>query len=148
MHVSAFQTDAEARLVDALRRDGKALVSLVATLENEVVGHVLFSPVHVESIRGVGLAPLAVRPEHQRKGIGAALIEAGIQACRSAGHGYAVVLGDPRYYERFGFRRASAAGLENEYGVDEEFMVLHLEPGALRAIRGVVRYGPEFALLG
>lgn len=111
-----------------------------------MLGHVLFSPVTLEGAAGgVGLAPLAVRSDHRRKGIGAALVEAGIAACRRAGFGYAVVLGDPRYYKRFGFSRAASAGLGNEYGADEEFMVLQLLPGALTGLSGKVRYCSEFA---
>lgn len=149
VHVAAFPTDGEARLVDALRKSGQAVVSLVAILENQVVGHVLFSPVSLGGTSGgVGLAPLAVLPAHQRKGIGGALIEAGIEACRNTGLQYAVVLGDPHYYGRFDFRRAMDAGLGNEYGVDEEFMVLELQHGALHGVRGVVKYRSEFAALG
>ena len=135
--------------MNALRAAGKAVVSLVAEASATVVGHVLFSPVTVEpspgSCLGVGLAPLAVRPALQRRGIGARLVESGLAACRRAGFGFVVVLGGPRYYRRFGFRRALAGGMRNEYGADEEFMVLKLQPGALIGASGVVRYGPEFA---
>ena len=126
-----------------------AVVSLVAEASATVVGHVLFSPVTVEpspgSCLGVGLAPLAVRPALQRRGIGARLVDSGLEASRRAGFGFVVVLGEPRYYQRFGFQRALTEGLRNEYGVDEECMVLELQPGALIGASGVVRYGPEFA---
>ena len=158
MHVAAFPSDAEARLVAALQASGNAPVSVVAEVDARVVGHVLFTPVSIQgaSTPGpggrpacrsacAGLAPLAVRPEFQRRGIGARLVEAGLHACRAAGFGSVVVLGDPRYYRRFGFRRALAHGLGNEYGVDEEFMVLELQPGALAGVFGVVKYGSEFA---
>jgi putative acetyltransferase len=130
VHVSAFPTDAEAGLVDALRANGKATVSLVAETEGKVVGHVMFSPVSVESFSrcalGAGLAPLAVLPEYQRRGIGAKLVGSGIEICRAIEFGFVVVLGTPSYYRRFGFQRALSDGLENEYGVDDEFMVLEL----------------------
>jgi len=115
VHAAAFPSDAEARLVDALRDAGHAAVSLVA-LESKIVGHVLFSPTRSNQGRGVGLAPLAVLPQYQRQGIGAALASAGIGACRSAGYDYIVVLGEPAYYRRFGFRRARDFGEFAELG--------------------------------
>jgi putative acetyltransferase len=152
VHEAAFPTDVEARLVDALRAGGNALVSLVAEVQGRVVGHVLFSPVSVEpalpGVAGAGLAPVAVLPAYQRQGIGARLIESGIAACRELGLGFVVVLGDPGYYQRFGFTRAGAFGLGNEYGVDEEFMALELRPGCLSGACGVVRYSAEFAAFG
>ena len=74
----------------------------------------------------VGLAPVGVVPEYQGKGIGSRLIREGLLACREAGYGAAVVLGEPGYYGRFGFGRASERGICNEYGVDEPFMVAEL----------------------
>jgi putative acetyltransferase len=149
VHVAAFATDAEARLVQALRASGKVTVSLVAQIEGGVVGHVLFSAVSVDlqpgPARGVGLAPLAVLPAHQRRGIGGRLVEGGLEACCRAGFGFVVVLGDPRYYHRFGFRPARAEGLGSEYGVDEQFMVRELRAGGLADVAGVVRYAPEFS---
>jgi putative acetyltransferase len=144
---AAFPTPVEAQLVDRLRAAGKALVSLVAEEGGRVVGHVLFSPVTVESGAegGVGLAPLAVLPAYQRRGIGAALVTEGLRLCRDLGHAFVVLLGSPAYYGRFGFRRAGALGLGNEYGADEEFQALELRPGGLPVGGGLVRYGPEFA---
>jgi putative acetyltransferase len=125
------------------------VVSLVAEAAGAVVGHVLFSPVAVDPqpgpSLGVGLAPLAVVPGQQRRSIGSRLVASGLEACLRGGFGFAVVLGAPGYYHRFGFRRARAEGLCNEYGIDEEFMVLELRPGALTGVSGVVRYDPEFS---
>jgi putative acetyltransferase len=151
VHAAAFPTDAEARLVNALRANGKVVVSLVAEVDAAVAGHVLFSPVLVAvefstaPTLGVGLAPLAVRPEFQRRGIGARLVDAGLDACRRAGFAFVVVLGEPRYYRRFGFQRALPHGLRNEYGADEEFMALDLHPRALTGVSGIVKYATEFA---
>ena len=147
MHATAFPTDAEARLVDALRAAGQAAVSLVALVQDDIVGHVLFSPVAANSGRGVGLAPVAVLPRDQGQGIGAALIRTGIESCRAAGYDYVVVLGDPGYYRRFGFRRALDLGLQNEYGAHDEFMVLELRLGGLAGVAGMVKYCSEFAAL-
>jgi putative acetyltransferase len=149
IHAAAFPTDAESRLVDALRDAGQALVSLVAEREREILGHVLFSPVTLDPPGpvGAGLAPIAVHPSWQRRGIGGMLVREGLAACRAKGIPFVVVLGDRDYYGRFGFRRASARGLCNEYGADEAFGVVELAPGALPGGPALVRYRPEFAAL-
>src|SRR5689334_13394883 len=106
VHLASFPTGAEAALVDRLRDAGRAWVSLVAEREGLVVGHVLFSPVTVvppdDRDPGVGLAPLAVLPAQRRRGVGGRLIAEGVAACRRAGYPFAVVLGHPDYYPRFG----------------------------------------------
>ena len=145
----AFGQPAEAELVEALRAHGKATVSLVADQAGQVVGHILFSPVMIESkgqiIAGVGLAPMAVLPEFQSRGIGSRLVEAGLAACRNAGHERAVVLGHAHYYPRFGFVPASRYGLRSEYDVpDGVFMAIELRDGALQGCAGLVKYAPEF----
>jgi putative acetyltransferase len=150
IHRAAFGgRTAEAELVDQLRSAGKAIVSLVAENDGQIVGHILFSPVAVESpggsIPGLGLAPVGVLPGLQGRGIGSALITAGIDSCRRLAWPFVVVLGDPEYYKRFGFERASSYRLRNEYGVDEEFRVLQLQTGALPEVGGLVRYASEFA---
>lgn len=86
-------------------------------------------------------------PEHQGEGIGSRLIREGLSACRSAGYDAAVVLGHPAYYQRFGFERAGKSGLANEYGVDDEFMVVSLR-GSLMGAQATVRYQPEFGDTG
>lgn len=147
--VAAFKGQLEADLVDTLRRHGKVSASLVATLGHAVVGHVLLSDVALHgpglSPRGVGVAPLAVRPVLQRRGIGAALMRAAIAGAREAGYGFVVLLGDPGYYRRFGFRTAATLGLACEYEAPAEaFMALELAPGALAGAGGLVRYEAEF----
>jgi putative acetyltransferase len=149
VNAAAFDTDAEARLVDTLRENGVLTLSLVAELDGEIVGHIAFSPVVVtradgSTVPGVGLAPMAVSPAHQRSGIGARLIAEGIARLRSAGHRFCVVLGHADYYPRHGFSRASAHGLRWEHPVrDEVFLVQELTPGGLGDVSGVVRYRPE-----
>ena len=144
VHRAAFRRDSEARLVDAIRANGNASVSLVALAAGKIVGHVLFSPVEVDGARGLGLAPVGVLPEFQRRGIGGELIRSGIAACREIGTRFIVVLGAPGYYRRFGFRPTH---LGNEYGAGAEFMALELEPHATAPLHGVVQYGHEFAEL-
>jgi len=147
----AFAQSSEADIVDAVRSAGAMTLSLVALLRGEVVGHILFSPVTVQSPNGnfdaVGLAPMAVVPELQKNGIGSQLVQRGLAELRAAGHELVVVLGHAAYYRRFGFVKASTYGIRSEYRVpDEVFMALELKPGALRGhVGGVVRYRPEFA---
>jgi putative acetyltransferase len=145
----AFGGAAEADLVDALRRNGKATISLVAEDDGRVVGHILFSPVTIEAgereLAGVGLAPMSVVPERQNQRIGSLLVEDGLRRCREDGHRFVVVLGHPGYYPRFGFVSAGRFGIKSEYNVaDDVFMVMELREGALRGRHGVVKYQPEF----
>lgn len=145
---TAFKESIEANLVDLLRKANKATISLVAKLNDKIVGHILFSPVTIESnpknLKGLGLAPVAVVPEYQRKGIGSSLIIQGLGESRNKGYDFVFVLGHKNFFSRFGFKRASDYGLDNEYNADENFMAMELRDGALNAIRGVVKYQPEF----
>jgi len=152
VHALAFETDAEARLVDALRAAGRLTLSLVAEAESGdgPIGHIAFSLVALTgpdgaTIDGVGLAPVAVLPAHQRRGVGGRLVEEGLRRLREAGHGFCVVLGHPGYYPRFGFLPARLFGVRWEREVtDGVFLALELRPGALVGHPGVVRYAPEF----
>jgi putative acetyltransferase len=81
-------------------------------------------------------------------GIGSRLIEASLDMCREQGIDFVVLLGDPKYYSRFGFIPASEFGLGNDYGEAESFMARELKPGVLRGARGVVKYVPEFGEAG
>ncbi len=141
----AFGSVAEAKLVDQLRANGKAVVSLVAIENDHIIGHILFSEVTIGDTIIIGLAPLAVLPSHQKQGLGMLLTNAGIAACRNAGYAAMVVLGHPAYYPRFGFVPASRFGIKSEYDVpDEVFMALELQPGALANRAGIARYQAEF----
>ena len=144
----AFGQPGEATLVEALHRHGAAVVALVAESAENIVGHILFSPVHVElshDERLLGLAPMAVLPSHQRQAIGSRLVEEGLKRCAALGWDGVVVLGHPEYYPRFGFERASRFGLRWEAPCDDAaFMALALRPGTLDGRPGVVRYRPEF----
>jgi len=148
----AFGSSAEARLVDQLRAANKAAISLVAQHGNQVVGHIVFSPVTVTnapgSFRGAGLAPMSVLPEFQNRGIDSRLIRDGLIACRAAGYDVVVVVGHVGYYPRFGCATAKDFGLENEYGASDAFMVLELRKGALERTSGLVKFAPEFQEAG
>lgn len=151
VHRSAFGQQAEADLVDALREAGAGVLSMVAEAGGEVVAHVLYTWVIVDTEQGeqvplLGLAPVGVRPDRQAEGIGTRLIEASLEWLREEGYAAVVLVGHPGYYPRFGFLPASRWGLQWEVDVpDEAFMALELCPGSLAGIRGVVRFRPEFA---
>jgi hypothetical protein len=97
---------------------------------------------------GPQLAPLAVIPQCQERGIGGRLVRDGLAAKARSGAGFVVLLGHPEYYARFGFRRARAVGLDNQYGAGEVFRILELASGSLPPGGGLVRYGAEFAAWG
>jgi putative acetyltransferase len=140
---AAFGGAQEADLVDTLRRDGDLLLSLVAD-DGGVIGHVAFSRVQVEGDSAVALAPVAVRPEWQRRGAGTALIEHGLQRLRQSGETLVFVLGEPAYYSRFGFVAAPAARFETPYP-GPYFQSLALSPRAPSS--GAVRYARAFSAL-
>lgn len=148
VHEAAFPTAAEAALVERLRASSKAVIALVAEDEGRIVGHILFSPVALDPLAGtvgLGLAPVAVLPDHEKHGVGRRLVQNGLAECRAWGAGFVVVLGDPPYYTRFGFEPASKYELKNEYGAGEEFMVFELVAGTLPPPGTLVKYAPEFA---
>jgi len=145
----AFGRPAEADLVERLRRACADSLSLVAE-DDAVVGHILFTPVVVESARqrilGMGLAPVAVHPGRQRQGIGSQLVRRGLNMLRERGCPFVVVVGHPEYYPRFGFEPASTCGLASQWeGVrDAAFMVLVLDVRAMAGVSGVAMYREEF----
>jgi putative acetyltransferase len=148
VHAAAFPSEDEANLVDALRAAGRLTLSLVAEEEGRVVGHVGFSPVRVadgDDTDGLGLAPVAVLPDHRRRGIADRLVRRGLALAAGLGRGFVVVLGDPAYYGRFGFQPASDWRLTDEYGGAASFQAQELRRGAIPAGGGLVRYAPEFA---
>ena len=149
VNAAAFPTEAEAKLVDTLRASADPCISLVAVEGQKVVGHILFTPVTLEShgdLKLMGLAPMAVSPTYQRRGIGTKLVNAGLERCREMGIGAVVVLGHAEYYPRFGFRPASQWGIRSEYDVpDDVFMLLELSSGYLKGYHGTIRYTAAFA---
>lgn len=147
VHRAAFGGELEAKLVERLRREGLALVSLVAIDVDEVVGHILFSELAVEidgkPIAAASLAPMGVLPHRQRQGIGSQLVRTGLERLRQGIVAAVVVVGHPDYYPRFGFSAALARKLASPYA-GEAFMALELTLGALAGSRGSVRYPAAF----
>jgi len=145
----AFGQDDEGAIVDALRSHGAASLSLVATIDGRVVGHIMYSPVELGPISGAGLGPMAVLPEHQREGIGSRLVETGNERLRHAGCPFVVVLGHAGFYPRFGFKPARPLGVTCEWDVpDDVFLILLFDPARMRGVSGLAKYGPEFAAAG
>lgn len=150
VNAKAFETELEANLVEALRSNVEPLISLVAVVENRVVGHILFTPVTADQGSEEGtvlmaLGPMAVLPEFQSRGIGSRLVEVGLDRCRALGAEAVFVLGHAEYYPRFGFEPAGQYGLRyKSEELDPYFMVLELRAGALESVSGAVHYSPEF----
>lgn len=148
---AAFGGDDEARLVERLRGDGLVRVSLVAIEDGEVVGHVLFTDLAVSvdgrRLRALCLAPLSVRPDYQRSGVGSMLVREGLRQAAQAGFEAVLVLGHPDYYPRFGFSAALAQKLAGPFS-GEAFMALELAADALRGRAGTVVYPDAFGIEG
>lgn len=145
----AFGQAPEAALVDTLRENCANILSLVAVQNDQVIGHIYFSPVKISGdkiIEGMGLGPMAVLPEFQRRGIGSQLVQAGIEILKRRGYTFIIVLGHPEYYPRFGFKRASHSGIRSQWeGVpDEAFMIRILNEEAMIGVYGIARYRNEF----
>lgn len=149
IHDAAFGGSYESALVDQLRADGHALLALVADDDSRLVGHIMFSRMGIETSAGVvpavALAPVAVLPEYQRKGIGSRLIESGLESLRNRGERVVIVVGHPAYYPTFGFSNEKASALESPFPA-EAFMALELDPGSLAGVRGKVVYPAAFGL--
>ncbi|HKI75165.1 MAG TPA: N-acetyltransferase [Pseudomonadales bacterium] len=143
----AFDRDTEARIVDLARQRHEVIYSIVAEIDGKLVGHVLVTPMKLEPDKGlrcIAIGPIAVTPEHQGNGIGSKLMQEVIERAREDGVDAILLLGNPRYYHRFGFRTAPVG---NEYGAGEEFMALQLNAGCLDSIGGtcMARYIKAFS---
>jgi len=146
---AAFGRESEAVLVNKLRGRGALILSMVAVETNDIVGHIAFVPISIDgcpSGEGITLAPLAVLPACQRKGIGSKLVKAGLEECKRLGYRFVVLVGHPEYYPRFGFVQAKSRGLICEYEApDPAWMVAELQESALTGKQGKVTFPPEFA---
>ena len=147
---AAFGAELGANLVDRLRAQGHAKLSLVAEVDGVLVGHILFSAMNIktegEAVTALALAPLSVRPEWQRQGIGTQLVKEGLRQCRADGHRIVLVVGHPAYYRRFGFSRSLAEPISSLFS-GEAFMALELESDALSGVCGTAHYPKPFAEL-
>ncbi len=148
LNLAAFDTPTEAVLVDRLRKEAQPVISMIALDGERVVGHIMFSPVTLsghEDLRIAGLGPMAVEPTYQGKGLGSALVRAGLKRCKEQGYGAVVVLGHPEYYPRFGFAPAARFDICCEYEAPQEaFMSIELESGYFKDAEGTVRYHSAF----
>ena len=146
---AAFGRTDEADLVEGLREQGVILLSLVAELHSEIVGHILFTRMAIDTPQGavpaVALAPMAVLPSSQRRQIGGSLVQAGLDELRVRGEHVVLVLGHQHYYPRFGFSSEKARPISSPFPPDA-FMALELTPGALLGVRGEARYPAAFGL--
>jgi putative acetyltransferase len=147
--VAAFGRPDEADLVERLHQEGVVLASFVAEIDGQIVGHILFSRMLIETadvrVAAVALAPMAVTPDRQRRGVGSQLIREGLAWLSGRGEHIVIVLGHPDYYTRFGFSTDRARALASPFP-PEAFMALELVPGALDGIRGSIRYPDAFGL--
>ena len=146
VNLAAFEQDQESVLVDALRGAGAAMLSLVAVVDGEVVGHVLYSPASIGTRSGAALAPMAVLPDFQRQGIGTRLVETGNRMLKDSGCPFVIVVGHPRYYPRFGFVPARPLGITCPWEVpDDVFMVLVFDAVAMQGVSGLAKYHDQFS---
>jgi|SRR5215472_5700602 len=149
VNLAAFGEVDEADLVDRLHHEGVVLLSLVAEVGRQIVGHILFSRMWIDtangSISAAALAPMAVLPGHQRQGVGGWLIRSGLDSLRDRGERIVIVLGHPDYYSRFGFSTEKVRALESPFP-PHAFMAAELSVNALGGICGKVRYPIAFGL--
>ncbi len=149
LYQKAFDTDAEAILVESLRESGVPNVSLVYEDGKDIVGHILFTQVDLDGddsgVRIAGLGPMGVLPRDQYRGIGSSLVKAGLDECKSDGYGAAVVLGYTTFYPKFGFVPSVKFGITTTFNVPEDvFMAQELMPEALKDKHGTVKFHQAF----
>lgn len=151
----AFGQEDESRLIDLLRKDECFIpkLSLVAINKDTIIGHILFTKISIlgkedQSHVSLALAPMAVLPDFQRKGIGGQLIRRGLEVAKELGYSSVIVLGHKDYYPKFGFEPAEKWNIKTHYEVPSDyFMGLALVPGGLEGVSGMVQYSAPFSQL-
>ncbi len=135
-------------LVTALRNSNNFIpeLSLVAIKDNKIVGYILFTKIKIGEYEEIALAPLAVLPQYQRKGIGRKLIEEGHKIAKELGYHYSIVLGSESYYPKFNYIPAIQYGIKAPFEVqNENFMAIKLNDTDVE-IKGTVEYAKEFGI--
>ncbi len=148
----AFGQDKEAKLVELIRKSSAFVpeLSLVAVQQNKIVGHILFSEItivdkHQMAIQSLALAPMAILPEFQRKGIGGQLIRSGLEKAKALQYQSVIVLGHENYYPKFGFEPAAKWTIKAPFEVPKNaFMGIELVTDGLKGINGTVQYSKAF----
>ena len=148
----AFGQKNEGILVEKLRKKPGFIpgLSLVAELEERIVGHILFFPIQIvnrgNTFPSLALAPMCVLPEYQKQGIGTRLANEGFAAAKSLGFNSVIVLGHENYYPRLGFEQARKWNIRAPFDIPTQyFFAMELVPGALNGVSGTVQYPDEFA---
>ncbi|WP_437193395.1 GNAT family N-acetyltransferase [Planctomicrobium sp. SH527] len=151
LRAEAFAGSVEADLVDALRDDDYSEVSTVVTSDGPIIGHILFSRVSIvtedRTVEALSLAPMAVHPDFQRRGIGTRLLYAGLRRCEKLGHRIVLVLGHPEFYGQFAFSAKLAQQIESPFGGGDAWMAMELVENAMRKVVGRVEFSPPFMAL-
>jgi len=146
----AFQQENESKLIEKIRKSENFIpeLSIVAEIDNRIVGHILFSKIKIigdSDYESLALAPMAIIPEFQKSGIGSELIKKGMDKAKELGFDSIIVLGHKEYYPKFGFQRASKWDIKCPFEVpDEVFMAIELTEKALEGKAGTVEYPDEF----
>lgn len=154
VNCTAFNRRNEARLVDRLRTSDRFIpgLSLVATIEEKIVGHILFTKINIADdkilFESLALAPMAVIPQYQNKGVGSQLIRQGLTKAKELGHKSVMVLGHEDYYPKFGFQPANKWGIKAPFNIPTNaFMAIELINNALEGVNGTVIYSEEFSFM-
>jgi putative acetyltransferase len=152
LNSKSYETNTEANLVNGLRNCGCEFLSLVAEVDQRIVGHILFTPIElldemyqINDARIMGLVPITVAFEYRLKGIGSELLRVGLEHCRELDYDAVAVLGYASYFPKFGFVPSATYNIKSEYDVPEEvFMIHELIKGSLKGLRGTVHFHDTF----